>query len=150
MPGRQCWPGMSLLLVFQYSIRANPFCVSRFPGGCRGERRPLHPTMPLRVGRGALTPPRKVDKAATLHGRIWNPPLRCRGRCLPSTRQVSGCRKFAAGEQCSPLQLRNRYRAVGRPDLRPPGGVAATGTSHGCSRSHIKKRNAPTPDALRL
>ena len=33
---------------------------------------------------------------ASGHGRIWNPPLRRRGRCSPSTRPLCPCRAYSA------------------------------------------------------
>ena len=35
-------------------------------------------------------------------GRIWNPPLRCRGRCSSSTREGSGCRKAGGRPMAAP------------------------------------------------
>ena len=49
----------------------------------------------LLAGGARCAPPSGLDPSATVcaaaysHGRIWNPPLRCRGRCSSSTRKAA-------------------------------------------------------------
>jgi len=56
-------------------------------------------------------------------GRIWNPPLRRRGRCSSSTRKGSGCRKAGGRPYSLPLAPSARGlrpQAVGERTVRLP------------------------------
>ena len=52
--------------------------------------------------RGGHWPPADACGNGKPSGRIWNPPLRRRGRCSSSTRKGSGCRKAGGRPMAAP------------------------------------------------
>ena len=71
-------------------------------------RRPNHSSSCMNVQgellfcRGDHWPPADACGNGKPSGRIWNPPLRCRGRCSSSTREGSGCRKAGGRPMAAP------------------------------------------------